>query len=228
MLMFLDIKTTGFESDDKICALSLMLQDEDETVFLGEEFVNEGKKIAAKASARHHVTNEMIADKGAFKESEIYTLLEKYNNETTVLVVHNASFVLQMLREGGFTFYGKIIDTLRVSRHLMPECELFSLQFLRYELKLYTLEPKNTQSCFVEAVIILELLYKYLEAMATPKEMFDLSFANVLLQKFPFGKYKERYIEEIVMQDRNYCVWLLSLEDLDEDLHYSLEYYLDA
>ena len=223
MLIFLDIKTTGYEKEDKICSISLAWEDEGR-VFSFQEFVNEGKKIPSKASAIHHITNEMITDKGSFTASKSCEMLEKYNDEDTTLIVHNQQFVLDMLRNAGYVFRGKIVDTLRVTRHLIPECELFSLQFLRYELKLYRLEDKNTQS-FLQDVLVLKLLYEYLLEISSLDEMYDLSFANVLLEKFSFGKYEGKYIEEIAMSDRGYLMWLLSLEDLDEDLRYSLEYY---
>ena len=47
------------------------------------------------------------------------------------------------------------------------------------------------------------------------------------MQKFEFGKYSGRYIEEISMCDRGYLEWMLgNIMDLDEDLRYSIEYNL--
>jgi len=56
----------------------------------------------------------------------------------------------------------------------------------------------------------------------------ELSFKNVLIQKFGFGKYSGRYIDEISMCDRGYLEWMLgNISDLDEDLRYSIQHYLN-
>jgi len=48
------------------------------------------------------------------------------------------------------------------------------------------------------------------------------------MQKFNFGKYEGRYIEEISICDRGYLEWMLmNILDLDEDLRYSINYYLE-
>jgi len=57
--------------------------------------------------------------------------------------------------------------------------------------------------------------------------MQNLTFKNVLLEKLEFGKYANRYIEEVVSIDRAYLEWMISnIQDLDEDLKYSINYYL--
>jgi len=83
--------------------------------------------------------------------------------------------------------------------------------------------PHNAQS----DVIITKLLYDELCLLATKEEMIELTNRPVLLQKFEFGKYAGRYIEEIAMMDRGYLEWMLhSIEDLSDDMRYTLEYYL--
>ncbi len=238
MLIFLDLETTGLEVEDKICSIGLVIIDGDKTE-IKYDLINEGKKIPPKASSIHHITNEMIKDKPIFKESESYKFLELNNNEDVTLIAHNINFDLQKLMACGIGWRGKIIDTLRVTKHLIPECEFFSLQFLRYELKLYKQETEQCLACGInpnilphnalDDALIAKLLYDYLLESATLDEMYELSFKNVLLDKINFGKYKDRYIEDIVMNDRGYLKWLLAnVMDLDEDLRYSIVYYLEG
>ena len=236
MLIFLDLETTGLEVDDKVCSIGLIAIDS-EDVIVKYELVNEGKKIPPKASSINHITNEMIKNRATLKESETYKFLQEKNLQTTSIVAHNSSFDLEKLSKVGFHFKGEIIDTLRVTKHLVPECEEFSLQFLKYELKLYKaedtlvkkyniLEKLFPHQALGDAVVV-KLLYDYLQQMATKDEMSTLSFKKVLMQKFSFGKYSGRYIEEIVSIDRGYLEWMLNkVLDLDEDLRYSINYYL--
>ncbi len=65
MFIFLDTETTGTEKDDRLCQL----------VYKTEEgkIVNQLFKppipIAIEPMSIHHITNEMVADKPAFKGS---------------------------------------------------------------------------------------------------------------------------------------------------------------
>ncbi|MCD6433634.1 MAG: 3'-5' exonuclease [Sulfurimonas sp.] len=238
MLIFLDLETTGLEQNDKICSIGLIAVDEAE-ISVKYDLINEGKKIPPKASSIHHITNEMIKNKPIFKESEAYNFLQLHNSEDSTLIAHNVKFDLEKLLVCGFEWHGKVIDTLRVTKHLIPECEFFSLQFLRYELKLYRDEIREALLCGINANIIshnalddalsAKLLYNCLLDISSHKQMIELSFKNVLLQKLEFGKYAGKYIEEVAMNDRRYLEWMLgNIMDLDEDLRYSIVYNLEG
>ena len=230
------METTGVESSDKIVSMALLNAEIKEYKY---ELLNEGKKIPAEASSVHHITNEMIKNSFAFKESEIYKYLQKHNNQENILITHNSKFSMNMLSLVGFCWQGGVIDTQRVAKHLIPECELFSLQILRYELRLYRQEEalKNEYGIkdalfahhALNDALVVALLFSYLQDMASVDAMELLSDKKVLLQKLNFGKHKGKYIEEIVQNDRSYLEWMLnSLEDLDDDLRYSIHYYLQG
>ncbi|WP_457745564.1 exodeoxyribonuclease X C-terminal domain-containing protein [Sulfurimonas sp.] len=233
MLIFVDVELSSFEHDAVICSVGL-IGVKDGKITKHYELINEGKKITAEASALHHITNEMIADAPAFKESITYKYIQE-NCKT--LVIHSERAELAKLISLGINV-GSMIDTCRVSKHLMQESEIFILQYLRYELRLYKDEQNELKVCGIKDALIAhhalsdalitKLLYAYLLKLANLEQMKDLSFENVLLEKFGFGKYKGKYIEEVAMSDRSYLIWLLSLENLDEDLRYSLEYYLQG
>lgn len=227
MLIFLDVETTGLEFNDKICSIAIILK-EDEQISSFYELVNEGKKIPPQASSINHLTNEMLKDKPKLVDSNIYDILQKNNLTTTTIIGHNVKFDLEMLSRSGFKFLGYVIDTLRVTKHLIPECELFSLQFLRYELRLYRVEKEycEAHNAMGDASVI-KNLYEYLLDIAPIEMLKELSFKMVLMQKLEFGKYSGRHIEEIAMIDRGYLEWMFSnVVDLDEDLRYSIKYYL--
>ncbi len=231
MLVFLDSETTGVQELDRICSLGLIIQD-DKKISTYYELIKSPKKIKPEASALHHITNEMIKDKKNFKESDIFKVLNELNSSENTLIAHNINFDLQMLQKEGFIWQGALIDTLKCVRHLISECEQFSLQYLRYELKLYKQE-KNDFDIVPEAhnalsdALHVKLLYEYLLDMLSHEKLEDLTMQNILISKFAFGKYKGRYIEDIAMNDRNYLEWILkNMQDIDEDLYYSIEYYL--
>lgn len=233
MLIYIDVETTGLEKNDRICALGMIVFDENITAY--EELIKPPKKVRPEASAKHQLTDEMLHDKKDFQSSFIQTVLQRYNNEETIFVGHNIGFDLSMLAKEGFVCKGSIIDTLKCSRALMQECEQFSLQYLRYELKLYHDElclakelgiALRAHSVLSDALHV-RLLHQYLNAMADDRKLQELSTSPILLQKLNFGKYKGHFIEEIALNDRAYLLWLLkSVETLDEDMRYSIEYQL--
>ncbi len=238
MLIFLDLETTGLERTDVIVSIALIAK-ENEKLKVYSSLLNEGKKIPPKASSIHHITNEMIHKKPKFKESEIYKFLKNNNTQESTLIAHNVNFDLQMLSRAGIEWKGDVVDTLRVTKHLIPECEYFSLQFLRYELKLYRQELKQAEYLGVQMPlyahdalddsVVLKLLYDYLLEIVSLEKMKELTFKNVLLEKLEFGKYAGKYIEEVAMNDRGYLEWMLNtIMDLDEDLRYSITYYLQG
>lgn len=230
MLVFLDTETTGLELSDRICAIGFI--DEDEVHY---ELINPMKKIPPSASAIHHITNEMIKEAPIFAVSKSVEKLIEFNVPESILVSHNAPFDLVMLQKEGITWQGGVIDTLKCSKALMDDLEGYSLQFLRYELRLY----RNEKDYFGEYDIEItphhplsdalhtKMIYKYLLDLADEEELVSLSQSRLLLKRLPFGKYAKKRIEEIALKDANYLKWMLeSLMDLDEDLRYSIEYYL--
>jgi len=231
MLIFLDVETTGVGEAHKICSIALIFEEK----YL-YELVNEGKKIPPEASSIHHITNEMIKNKPKLHETQSWKTLLEHNTQEHILLGHNIAFDIQMLAQSGFVWEGKVIDTQRLSKHLIEECELFGLQYLRYELRLYKQEQRVLSLYGIKDALVahnalsdallVKLLYEYFEDMATEQKMIELSQKKVLLSKLPFGKYRMRYIEEIVIDDRAYLEWMLTKAEIDEDLRYSLEYYL--
>ena len=227
MIVYLDTETTGLESLDVICSIGVIIDNGNDIQELYGLF-NEGKLIPPQASSIHHITNEMIQNKPELRDSEIWNSLEKINTKNTILVGHNIGFDLNKLQNLGFDYQGKIIDTLRISKHLLKDSDSYSLQFLRYDLKLYREEDDSSVAHHaLSDAKLTRLLLSYFLSMVSLEEMLELSSQNVLLEKFSFGKYKGKYIEEIAMYDRGYLEWSLNnVVDLDDDLRYSINYYL--
>ena len=232
--LFLDLETTGLESKDRICELALIVEDEDSDL-LSQDLCKSPKKISKEAMSIHHITNEMVADSPLCKETGTYKLLQEHNVEENLLIAHNVNFDLGMLEKEGFHCKMEVVDTLRCVKALIPECDKFNLQFLRYELNLYKEENALAEEMGVELnahralsdCLHLKLLWKTLLQYATVSQLIEISARPVLLQKLPFGKYGGRYIEEICELDRGYLHWMIeNIEDMDDDLRYSIRHHM--
>ena len=231
MLVYIDLKSTGFEANDRICGIDFIVFGED--IQYHHELIKAPKKIRPEASALHHITNEMVKEKLTFQDSNSVKLLQLSNNSENIFIGHNIKFIMAMLEKEGFFLQAGVVDTLRCARALIPECEQFSLQYLRYDLKLYKDENLlaqkleiDTQSSLGDALHV-RLLHAYLNELCGDEKLLEISVNPVLIEKLNFGKYKGSYIEEIVMNDRNYLIWLINnLDTIDEDLLYSIQHYL--
>lgn len=230
MLVFLDTETTGLEISDRICAIGFIDDDE-----VHSELINPMKKIPPAASAIHHITNEMVKEAPIFTVSQSDSKLKNLNTFQNTLVSHNAPFDLAMLQKEGLTWQGRVIDTLKCSKALMDDLDGYSLQFLRYELRLYRNELEFFNDYGVDITphhplsdaLHTKMIYEYLLDLADEEEMISLSQSHLLLSKLPFGKYAKKRIETVALKDPMYLKWMLeSLMDMDEDLRYSIEYYL--
>jgi DNA polymerase-3 subunit epsilon/exodeoxyribonuclease X len=234
--LFLDLETTGLEEKDRICELAVICEDEESLVTSSDALCKSSKKISHEAMALHHITNEMLTNEKVCQETSTYKLLQEHNTQENILIAHNIRFDLEMLAKEGFEVKMQLVDTLRCVKSLIPECEQFGLQFLRYELGLYKEEKELAQRIGIDLVahralsdaLHVKLLWKTLLQYATVSQLVEISSQPVLLEKFPFGKYSGRYIEEIAGNDTAYLHWMLNnIKDMDEDLSYSIKKYLE-
>lgn len=234
MLIYLDLETTGLDKKDRICSIGLIGK-EAQNLLTQSDLIRPPKKIRPDAMAVHHITNEMVRKAPLFDESASAAWLHEHNNTDNILIAHNIEFDLGMMQKEGLVWQGGMIDTLKCTKHLIAEIDHFSLQYLRYELGIYKNEYEAAEELGIDLVahtamsdaLHVKLLHEYLNDMADDDRLMELTVERALVKKFIFGKYKGRYIEEIAMRDRAYLQWMLeSMFDMDEDLRYSVQYYL--
>lgn len=231
-LIFFDTETTGNTDKDFICQIAYKNGEESFTGLYKPPI-----KIPPEASAVHHISNKMVADKPSFHESgDLLKIKELF--EDSIVVAHNASFDLMMLEKENIKPLN-FICTLRVARHLDSEgkIERYNLQYLRY---LLDIEIEATAHDALGDVLVLEQLFKRLkkkimdEEKVTEKEAIDkmvqISSHPSLLRTFGFGKHIGKKIEDVAGVDRGYLEWLLAEKEksdvLDEDWIYTLKHYL--
>lgn len=234
-IVFFDTETTGNTEDDIICQLAYKQGDE---IFC--ELYKPAIKIPAEASAVHHITNKMVADKLPFKESISYApLKEMFENPETLSVAHNAKFDLGMLEKEGIV-PSQTICTLRVARYLDKENKLprYNLQFLRYHLDMEI--DAQAHDARGDVLVLEQLFVRLVEAMKKElgtesldeiyAKMIDISSKPSLMHMFNFGKHIGKKVSEVAQIDSGYLDWMLKQklqnEVEDEDWIYTLKYYL--
>jgi exodeoxyribonuclease X len=243
-IVFLDTETTGVNATDFLCQLAYKTS----TAFAGDssmpmetfcELFKPPIKIPPEASAVTHISNKMVADKPAFKESDAYKNIKSLlENRDTVMVAHNAKFDIGMIEREGIT-PANTICTLRVARALDNENKLpqHKLQYLRYYLDI---EIEATAHDALGDVLVLEKLFERMfdkikkENDCTDEEtlekMIDISSCPSLMHSFSFGKHSGKTVAEVASSDRGYLEWFLNQKETqtpdDEDWIYTLKYHL--
>jgi DNA polymerase III epsilon subunit-like protein len=233
-IIFFDTETTGNETKDFLCQIAYKTDDQTFTGLYKPEI-----KIPPEASAVHHITNKMVADKLSFQSSPDFIKIKNlFEDKDSIVVAHNAPFDLMMIKKEDIT-PTNFICTLRVARALDPEgkIERYNLQYLRYLLEI---EVDATAHDAMGDVLVLEQLFERLknkiikdEGLSisdTISKMIEISSHPSLLRTFNFGKHVGKKIEDVLAIDRGYLEWLyaekIKGEAPDEDWIYTLKHYL--
>lgn len=233
-LLFFDTETTGNTENDFLCQLAYKID--------GKEFSALYKPpipIPPEASAVHHITNKMIADKSPFRESSEYaTIKSLFESGDAIPVAHNAKFDVAILKKEGIVI-PQVICTLRLARHLDKENKIprYNLQYLRYYLgmEIDAVAHDAQGDVRVLAALFERLKNKMIEECGGDEEkalaeMLEVSARPSLIPVFTFGKYSEKTVAEVAKIDRGYLEWLLKQklesETDEEDWIYTLKYYL--
>ncbi len=129
-----DTETTGMSpTADRIVELAAVRVEADGQRTTFHSLVNPGRPIPFALIGVHGITDEMVADAPTF--SEVGPRFLAFAADST-LVAHNARFDLSFLqeslcREGGGTWSGKTLDTIRLMKMAYPGMESYSLAALR-------------------------------------------------------------------------------------------------
>jgi DNA polymerase III epsilon subunit-like protein len=233
-LIFFDTETTGNTEKDFLVQIAYKSD--------GESFAGLYKpenKIPPEASAVHHITNKMVANKPTFKDSTDQPIIKKlFEDKDSVVIAHNAPFDLMIIKKEDIS-PANFICTLRLARYLDPEGKIgrYNLQYLRY---LLDLDVEATAHDAMGDVLVLEKLFerlkqkiikeKNLNEEKAIEKMIEVSSHPSLLVSFNFGKHLGKKIEEVLAVDRGYLEWLLAQKEasdqIDEDWIYTLKHHL--
>ena len=241
--IILDTETTGFDDKDKIIQLGyIVLGGKKAEVY--NDFCLPDTPISFGAMEIHGITPEVIANKPVCQETLAYKKLQELNLKENYMIIHNAPFDLGMLQKEGFEIKMKVIDTLRVAKHIFEDEETYRLQYFRYKMGLYKEEQKEAETLNIQVkahdaigdVLVLKLfLTKLKEAIKIkfPQDnpvdkMVELTTMPIFIKTFTFGKYKGKTLQEVARNDPGYLRWMLNtMENLDEDMRYSINTVLN-
>ena len=234
-----DTETTGNQEEDRIIQVGAMIVDAKGEVEVFDELCSTVLPIKIEAMVVHGITPDLIAGKGLFTETNFYKTLESLNNQENYLIAHNMPFDMGMMEKEGFVSQIRIIDTLRVAKHLLPEQKSKALQYLRYSLEMYKEEQAEANKYHITIkahdaigdVLVMKLLLSKLVALIKEKfpdvnpmqKMEELTKTPIFIETFAFGKHKGKSISDVCQSDMGYINWMQKNMDLDVDMKYTLD-----
>ena len=234
-----DTETTGNQEEDRIIQVGAMIVDTKGKVKIFDELCSTVLPIKIEAMAVHGITPDLIKGKGLFTETNFYQVLQSLNNQENFLIAHNMPFDIGMMEKEGFVSQIRIIDTLRVAKHLLSEQKSKALQYLRYALELYKDEQEEADKYNITIkahdaigdVLVMKLLLSKLVALTKEQfpdvnpmlKMEELTTTPIFIETFLFGKHKGKKISDVCDSDIGYINWMQKNMDLDVDMKYTLD-----
>ncbi len=236
--VILDTETTGTGEQDRVIQLGYIVLGAKE-IEVHNEFNSADVPISFGAMEVHGITQDLIQGKPNCTDTSAYKRLEELNESENYLIIHNAPFDLKMLEKEGFENKMKVIDTLRVAKHVLPDEEAHRLQYFRYKMELYKEEEQEASALGIVVkahdaigdVLVLKLFLSKLKTIVgeqfpseNPVEkMVELTTTPILVKTFRFGKHKGKELAEVAREDAGYLRWMLSnMDNLDDDMRYSI------
>ena len=208
-----DIETTGFSNiNDKITEIGAVKIENFKIVDRFSELINPEKDISYKIQELTGITNDLVKDKPTIEE-----ILPKFMEfiGDSVVVAHNAEFdtgfISQKCREQGLEYKNKSIDTLMLSRILLPHLKRFRLNLIAKELGIPLL---NHHRAVDDAEATANIFLKFLE-MLQKKGANTLKDVNDVLGHIDYTKLTTNHITLIA---KNYT-GLKNLYKIVSDAH---------
>lgn len=238
-----DTETTGASAEDRVIQFGAIILNQKNELEIFDELCFSPIPIKLEAMEVHNITPDLIENKPLAIETNFYKRLEELNNSENFLIAHNINFDLEMIKKEGFVNNLQLIDTLRCAKHLFEDLPYHRLQYIRYALELYKIEEQEAKKLNITIkahdaigdVLVMKLFLSKLVARCRElyptlnpmQKLAELTQTPVLLKIFKFGKYKGESLEEVARKDANYLNWMReNMKDLDEDMRYSIDYYL--
>lgn len=244
--IILDTETTGAGENDRVIQLGYIVLDPGKPTETHNELCSSDVPMSIGAMEVHNITPDMIEGKPSCSEMGAYKRLLELNTPDNYMIIHNAPFDIGMLEKEGFSLNMKLIDTLRVSKHVFPDSDYHRLQYFRYSLELYKEEAAEAANLGIELkahdalgdVLFLKLLLSKVREAVQEKfpgenaveKMVALTQEPVFITKpMRFGKHKGKTIQELAHEDAGYLRWMMeNMQNLDEDTRYTIKKVLEG
>jgi exodeoxyribonuclease X len=226
IIRVVDCETTGLDpTEHKVIEIACV----DMTYSKGiadsiSSFINPEREIPLSSMAVHHITNEMVKDAPTI--DAIWPSLRDGRGAFDALAAHNTKFDFSFLKTTSPT-----LCSFRLARHLWPNLESHSNQYLRYYLKVDVAPEVPMHRALGDATVTALTLQKMLKVVVEEKGVNDLDALTKLVEQplllgtCRFGKHNGQKWFDIPI---DYLRWMkenrVRMDDID--IAHTVDYYL--
>lgn len=211
----LDTETAGL--NDPVCEIAWIEIDENMNVLNRVySLIDPEVPIKPGASGVHGITNVDVCDSPTLPEFFEYIVPGAFDDDQIIIIAHNASYDVKYVKPYIKDYLGSLC-TLKLARRFFPDSDDHKLQTLRFYLGL---DGGGAHSAAGDTEVTFGLLQKIVEVSGLGlAELFDLSNQKRIVEKIGFGKHKGKRLVDL---PPDYVEWLLALDNLDEDIRFTL------
>lgn len=216
-LIILDTETSGLK-DPRPCEIAWVECDTAlNIVDQVTSLIDPECAISPGASGVHGITNDMVAHMPTMHEFFSVVHDDPLGYGDILFCAHNAAYDLPLVKPHIGNLVGTLC-TLKLARRIYPDAENHKLQTLRYT---FGLDAGDAHRAMGDAVTTHALLKQMVRD--TGLSVLDLhAWVNQpqFVDTINFGKHKGCKLKDL---PKNYVTWLLGLDNLDDDLRFSLQ-----
>lgn len=215
-LIIADSETTGLKNPRPVEIAWVECDDNLNIIHRVESLIDPECAIEPGASAVHGIYYKDVAEAPTMREFFTYVQDNPFGYGDVVFVAHNAKFDLPMFKPYIANHDGTVC-TLKLARRLYKEAPNHKLQTLREFLGL---EYGAAHRALGDVITTHALLKRVMiDFDLSLEEIIELHNTPTFVKVMPFGKHKGTPLQEL---PASYKSWLMSLDDLDDNLRYSL------
>lgn len=218
--LVLDTETSGLTPDDGPCEIAWQELDENlATIDRQYSLIDPQRPISPSAMGVHQITDAMVADAPTLEEFLFEVLDDPFGGERPVVIIaHQAAFDYKFVKPYISNPGGKLC-TLKMARMIYPDCDNHKLQTLRFHLGLEV--SRDAHSAAGDVEVTANLLRRMChDTEQNIHALFEVASQPTIVKKMTFGKHKGKLVSAL---PADYIDWLLKLDNLDENLRYTLE-----
>lgn len=228
-LVFFDLETTGINTaTDKIVQISIIKVYPDGKEEEHNFYVNPERPIPAEITAIHGITNEMVKDKPVFKE--LAPKIVEIINGSDLAGYNSNRFDIPLLSEEllradmdvDFT-KTRFVDVQNIFYKKEPRTLIAAYKFYcqknlenAHDSSADTMATYEILKSQLERYDDLENNVDFLSEFSEQRKFADLAgfiaYDDNNREKFTFGKYKGRLVEDILEKDQGYFGWIMKAD----------------
>ena len=225
-IIILDTETSGSSQEDRIISIAIGEYKNGELLNLKSGFFNPGVSVKQGSFWVHKISNEKLANKPAFRQTDFFTYLESiFSSPQNVVIGHAVCNDLFMIAREGLQCKCKVIDTQFCAMQIL-KTQKTSLNYLSKEFNLLgKVDSEGITFHTAEGDVVVTFhLFNELLKHNNVQQLIQISMAPLYELMLSGDGYRKQRIYHLAAKDKN--VLLPHFKKVkDQKVFYALMYF---